>query len=428
MSVDWYMEFVDQNYKPSKTDLVCMFRIDPAKGISMKEAAGRVASESSVGTWTTLYRLPPRIKNLKGIAFEIKKNWVKIAYPIDDFELGNMPQVFSSIAGNIFGMKAVKGLRLESIHWPDKMIKSFRGPQFGIPGIRKKFKVYKRPLTATVPKPKLGMNTKEYVKAAEEIWTSGIDFVKNDENMTSQNFVNFYKTTEKMLKLKTKIEKETGEAKMYLANVSSETMEMVKRAKFVADNSGEIVMVDGLTVGWAGMQTLREVCQDLKLAIYMHRAFHSAFTRNPHHGVSMLVIAEVARIIGADSIHVGGMGKLVSPENEVLMLKEEVEKKFVKGNSHVLAEYWKGIKPIFAVTSGGLHPGIIPRLIKLLGRDIIIQAGGGVMGHPKGPFYGGKALRQSIDAAMKNISLKEYAKKHEELALALKKWGMLTPI
>jgi len=428
MSIDWYLEFVDLNYKPSKTDLICLFRIEPAKGFSMKEAAGRVASESSVGTWTTLYSLPPRIKKLKGIVFEMKGNLVKIAYPIDDFELGNMPQIFSAIAGNIFGMKAVEGLRLESIHWPSEMLKSFHGPQFGIPGIRKKFKIYKRPLTATVPKPKLGMNTEEYVKAAGEIWKGGVDFVKNDENMTSQNFVSFYKTTEKMLNLKAKIEKETDEVKMYLVNVSAETMEMVKRAKFVADHGGEIVMVDGLTVGWAGLQTLREVCQELGLAIYMHRAFHSTFTRNPHHGVSMLVIAEVARIIGADTIHIGGMGKLVSPENEVLMLKDEAEKKFVKGNSHVLAEHWEGIKPIFAVTSGGLHPGIIPRLIKLLGKDIIIQAGGGVMGHPKGPFYGSKALRQSIDATMKNISLKEYAKKHEELALALEKWGTVTPI
>jgi len=428
MGIDWYLEFVDLNYRPSKNDLICQFRIEPARGFSMKEAAGRVASESSVGTWTTLYKLPPRIKKLKGIVFEIKGKWVKIAYPIELFELGNMPQIFSSIAGNIFGMKAVKGLRLESIYWPIKILKSFRGPQFGIDGIRKKFKIYNRPLTATVPKPKLGMNTNEYVKAAEEIWKGGIDFVKNDENMTSQNFVNFYKTTEKMLKLKSKIEKETGEVKMYLANVSAETVEMTKRAKFVADKGGEIVMVDGLTVGWAGLQTLREFCQDFGLAIYMHRAFHSVFTRNPHHGVSMLVIAEVARIIGADTVHVGGMGKLVSPENEVLMIKEEVEKKFIKGKSHILAEDWKGIKPIFAVTSGGLHPGIIPRLIKLLGKDIIIQVGGGVMGHPKGPFYGGRAVRQSIDAAMKNIPLEKYAKKHVELKMALEKWGTITPI
>ena len=75
---DWYLDFVDLNYKPSKTDLVCLFRVEPSKGITMKEAAGRVASESSAGTWTTLYRLPPRLKKIMARVFEIKGNFVKV--------------------------------------------------------------------------------------------------------------------------------------------------------------------------------------------------------------------------------------------------------------------------------------------------------------------------------------------------------------
>ncbi len=425
---DWYLDFIDIGYKPSKNDLVCLFRVEPAKGISMKEAAGRVASESSVGTWTTLYYMPERIKSLMAKVFEIKGNWVKIAYPIDDFEPGNMPQIFSAIAGNIFGMKALKNLRLEDVDWPEKIIKSFKGPQFGIEGLRKKFKVNDRPLTGTVPKPKLGMDTNEYVKYSGQIWIGGVDFVKNDENMTSQNFVKFYDTTKKILGMRDKVEDQTGERKMYLANVSSETNEMIKRAEFVAENGGEIVMVDGLTVGWAGLQTLRNVCDDLKIALYMHRAFHSTFTRNPRHGVSMLFVADAARLVGADALHIGGMGKLVSPADEIYILKEELEKRFIKKHGHVLQEDWHNIKSTFPVTSGGLHPGIIPRLIKLLGKDLIIQAGGGVMGHNDGPVAGGRAVRQSIDAAIKNIPLNNYAKTHKELKTALQQWGTKTPI
>lgn len=425
---EWYLDFVDLNYKPSKNDLICLFRAEPARGFSMKEVAGRVASESSVGTWTKLYRLPKLVKSLMGKAFEIKGSWIKVAYPIDDFEAGNMPQIFSAVAGNIFGMKALNNLRLEDVDWPKKLIKSFKGPQFGIKGLRKKFEVYSRPLTATVPKPKLGMTTAEYVKAAEQIWKGGIDFVKNDENMTSQNFVKFYETTKKILELRDKVEKQTGEKKMYLVNVSAETNEMVKRAEFVAENGGKIVMVDGLTVGWAGLQTLRNLCKELKLAIYMHRAFHSTFTRNPKHGVSMLVVADAARLVGVDTVHIGGMGKLVSPSEELYILKEELEKRFVREHGHVLQENWYNIKPIFAVTSGGLHPGIIPRLIKLLGKDLIIQAGGGVMGHKLGPAAGGKAVRQSIEATIKNIPITRYAKTHKELEVALRQWGTRTPI
>ncbi len=425
---DWYLDFIDIGYKPGKDDLVCEFRVEPARGITMKEAAGRVASESSVGTWTTLYKMPSLVKSLMAKVFEIKGNWIKIAYPVEDFELGNMPQIFSSIAGNIFGMKALKNLRLEDVDWPKKIINSFRGPQFGIDGIRKKLKVYGRPLVGTVPKPKLGMTTDEYVKAAGQIWKGGVDFVKNDENMTSQNFVKFYETTRDVLEMRDKIEKQTGEKKMYLANVSAETIEMIKRAEFVAELGGEIVMVDALTVGWAGVQTLRNVCQKLGLAVYMHRAFHSTFTRNPKHGVSMLFVSDAARLVGVDTLHIGGMGKLVSPADELYILKNEIEEKFVKEHGHVLQENWYDIKTVFPVTSGGVHPGIVPRLIKLLGKDIIIQAGGGVMGHEHGPTAGGKAMRQSIDATLKNISLEKYAKSHYELKVALDQWGTKTPV
>ncbi|MDI6807341.1 MAG: ribulose-bisphosphate carboxylase large subunit, partial [Candidatus Aenigmarchaeota archaeon] len=353
---------------------------------------------------------------------------IKVAYPIELFEPGNMPQILSSIAGNIFGMKAVKNLRLEDVSWPHGMIRSFKGPQFGIEGIRKILSVWDRPLTATVPKPKVGLSTEEYCDTAYKIWKSGIDFVKNDENLTSQNFIKFYGTTEKMLKIRDKVERETGEKKLYLANVSSETKEMIKRARFVRECGGEIVMVDILTVGWAGVQSLREECEDLGLAIYSHRAFHASFSRNPKHGMSMLCVANIARLIGTDAIHIGGMGKLVSPKDEIFILKKNLEERIVEETNSLLAKDWNRIKPVFPISSGGLHPGIIPRLIKLLGKDIILQVGGGVIGHKMGIDGGGKAVRQAIDATLQNIPLKEYARKHKELEVALKMWRYLTPI
>jgi ribulose-bisphosphate carboxylase large chain len=423
---DWYLDFVDLEYKPSKKDFICLFRVEPVKGISMKEAAGRVASESSVGTWTTLFELPNRVKDLMARVYEIKGNFIKVAYPIELFESGNLPQILSSIAGNVFGMKAVKNLRLEDVKIPKELLKSFKGPQFGIEGLRKAFRIKERPLTATVPKPKLGFNLNEYAKVAYQIWKSGIDFVKNDENLTSQKFIPFYKTVEKILKIKENVEKESGDKKMYLANVSAETKEMEKRIKFVAENGGEIVMVDGLTIGFAALQTVREICEDLNLALYMHRAFHAAFTRNKKHGVSMLVISTLARMVGVDALHIGGMGKLVSPKQEVFALKENLTKNEIERNGLLIE--WYDVKQIFPVCSGGLHPGIIPKLIKFLGKDLIIQVGGGVMGHPLGIEAGGKAVLQAIDATLKGISLEKAAEKHFELKKALEKWGKITPI
>jgi len=425
----WYLDFVNTNYEPAESDLICAFMVEPSEGMPMEEVVGRVASESSNGTWTEVTTMKPRIRKLSAKAFKIDGYHVNVAYPVNLFEPGNMPQIFSSIAGNIFGMKALKNLRLDDVKWPKRIMASFKGPQFGIKGIRGIFREYKRPLTATVPKPKVGMTPIEHAKVGYEAWVGGIDLLKDDENLTSQNFNKFSERARSTMRLRDKAERETGEKKSYLINVSAETEEMVKRARLAADLGCEYIMIDILTVGWAGLQTMRDECQDLKLAIHAHRAFHSTFTRNPHHGISMLVLAEVARLIGVDQMHIGTVvGKLVGDKAEVQGLREMLQEYEIAPHDNFLGQKWWGKKDVFPVSSGGLHPGIIPDVISLLGNDIIIQAGGGVDGHPDGVRAGAAALRQSIDASMEGLPLAEYAGKHKELGRALEHWGYVKPI
>ena len=427
-----YLDFVDLKYKPGSTDLVCLFRFESARGISVNECVGRISSESSNGTWTDLKTLKPHIRKIRGRAFEIKGNYVKIAYPIELFELGSVPQLLSSFAGNIFGMKAVKNLRLEDVHFPKVMLNSFRGPEYGIHGIRKLFKIDKRPLTATVPKPKVGMTTEEHCDYAYKAWSGGIDFLKCDENLTDQKFNRFENRANCCFKIRDKIEKETGERKGYFINVTAETSEMLARAKLVHDLGGEYVMIDVLTAGFAAFQTLREFCYDHKMAIHIHRAGHALMTRNPKHGMSMLTLAKFVRMVGGDNLHIGTViGKLVGKKDEVLMMEHELEHQVephFRTKEHVLNQNWHNIKPMFAVSSGGLHAPLVPQIMNMLGNDVVIQAGGGISGHPDGVMAGAKSLRQAIDATMEGISLKEYAKTHKELQSALNKWGYMRPV
>ncbi|MBU3904640.1 MAG: type III ribulose-bisphosphate carboxylase [Nanoarchaeota archaeon] len=403
-----YQKYINLKYKPSKDDLICTFKITPGKGVSKLRAIGAVAAESSTGTWTALSTMDEK-KMLKigAKVFEIKGKYVKIAYPYDLFELGNMPQILSSIAGNIFNMKEVKTLRLEDVKWPDKIIKSFKGPKFGIKGVRKIVGVKTRPLVGTIVKPKLGLNEVQHAKVAYEAWKGGIDIVKDDENLTSQPFNKFEKRVVETLKHRKLAEKITGEKKIYMPNVTAETNEMIKRAKFVKKNGGRYVMVDILTVGWSGVQTLRNA--NLGLVIHAHRAMHGALTRNKEHGISMLVIADIARLIGVDQIHIGtAVGKMEETPEEVIEIKNSI----TSGK----------MKSVFPVCSGGLHPGHVEQLVKMLGKDIIIQAGGGIHGHPLGTKDGAMAMRQAVDAVMKGIPVKKYAEKNLELKLALNKW------
>ena len=403
-----YVDFVDLKYKPAETDLICTFHVEP-EGISLKEAVGGVAAESSIGTWTELTTTEPYMAKLAARVFSIEGNTAKIAYPIELFEQGNMPNILSSVAGNVFGLKALKNLRLNDFELPAKLVQSFKGPRFGIQGIRSLLNVPERPLVGTIIKPKLGLKTKDHARVAYEAWAGGCDIVKDDENLSSQKFNPFEERIVKTLEGRDKAQEETGERKVYMANITAETETMLKRAEFVLDHGGEYVMVDILTCGWSALQTLRD--QNFKLVIHAHRAGHAAFTKNLKHGIAMRVIAKVARIIGVDQLHVGTIvGKMSETKEEVLE------------NIDALKTEMAGLKPVLPVASGGLHPKLVPALMKYFGKDFVIQAGGGIHGHTNGTFAGATAMRQAVDATMQQKTLEDYAKTHKELKVALDLW------
>jgi ribulose-bisphosphate carboxylase large chain len=403
-----YTDFVNLKYKPSETDLICTFVLEP-EGINIREAAGGVAAESSVGTWTELTTAKPYVEKLAARVFELEGNVAKIAYPFDLFENGNMPNVLSSVAGNVFGLKALRNLRLCDIELPDKLVKSYRGPRFGIAGIRKLLKIPKRPLVGTIIKPKLGLKTKDHAQVAYDAWTGGCDIVKDDENLSSQRFNPFEERVIETLERRDKAERETGERKVYMANITAETETMLKRADYVLDHGGEYVMVDILTCGFSALQTLRN--QNYNLVIHAHRAGHAAFTKNSRHGIAMRVIAKVARIIGVDQLHVGTVvGKMSETEQEVL---ENIEALKININH---------IEEVMPVASGGLHPLLVPALMQTFGKDFVIQAGGGIHGHTNGTVAGAMAMRQAVDATLNGVALEEYAKTHKEIEIALKLW------
>jgi ribulose-bisphosphate carboxylase large chain len=403
-----YLDFVDLSYKPNETDVVCTFYVEP-EGTSLEEAAGGVAAESSVGTWTEITTTKAYVEKLAARVFSIDGNNVKIAYPIELFELGNMPNILSSIAGNVFGLRALRNLRLNDVDLPARIINSFSGPKFGVDGIRKLLKVHDRPLVGTIIKPKLGLKTADHAGIAYEAWVGGCDIVKDDENLSSQGFNPFEERVAKTLESRDKAEQETGERKVYMVNITAETDEMVRMAEFVQKHGGEYVMVDILTCGLAALQTLRK--QDFDLVIHAHRAGHAAFTKNPKHGISMRVIAKIARVVGVDQLHVGTVvGKMFET-------KEEVSE-----NCEALRMEMSGLKQVLPVASGGLHPALVPALVGFFGRDFAVQAGGGIHGHPDGTVAGARAMRQAVDATLKEESLKEYARTHKELKAALQTW------
>ncbi len=427
------MGFVRLGCKPNENDLIAEYYFEPARGITPEYACEQLAAESSIGTWTAIATLKPATaKRLAPKIFHLKRRRrgfvARIAYPDELFEAGSVPQLMSAIAGNVFGMRVVDSLRLNDFTLTKTLINAFKGPQLGISGVRKMLRVPRRPLCGTIIKPKVGLNEREHAGVAYDCWVNGLDLVKDDENLTSMRFNNFEKRLAATLEAMDRAQSETGERKLYVCNVSAETNEMLRRAQLVKDNGGNVTMIDILTCGWSALQTLRDA--NLRLVIHAHRAGHAALTRNPRHGISMLAIAKLSRLIGVDSLHVGAIyGKMEGNASEVLELVKEIQSPRVAKDEAqgALEQNWFGLAPVFAVASGGLHPGVLPQVVAAMGNDVFLQAGGGVSGHPDGVAAGARATRQAIDAVSAGVPLREYAFEHVELKRALEKWETTSP-
>ncbi|MGB9941356.1 type III ribulose-bisphosphate carboxylase [Methanosarcina sp.] len=422
-------DYIDTGYSPKDTDLICEFHIEPSAGVNFEETATHMAGESSIDSWTEIATLSPELATrLKPHVFYVDEGaqTVRVAYSDELFELGSVPQVLSAVAGNILSMKVVDNLRLQDIAFPKSMLCEFKGPKFGLPGIRKLTGVQDRPLIGTIVKPKVGLNSEKHAEVAYNSFAGGCDLVKDDENLTDQKFNGFEKRAELTLKLAEKAESETGERKMYLCNITAPTCkEMIRRMNVLKDLGASYVMVDVVPAGWTALQTLREESEDAGLVLHAHRCMHSAYTRNPRHGISMLVVAKLCRLIGLDQLHIGTVvGKMHGAKHEVLTLRDECVLDNVPADKsqHVLAQDWGGLNPMFPVASGGLAPTMIPDLYSIFGRDVIMQFGGGIHAHPMGTAAGATACRQALKAALEGVSLQEYAKNHRELEVALDKW------
>lgn len=422
------MDYVDLDYTPTDKDLKLLYYVDKAESTpSIAKAAEEIAKESSIGTWTDIATMSEDIANrLKPNIYHIneREKFIKIAYNEELFEAGNMSQILSAVAGNIYGMKAIDNLRLIDLEFPKSIINAYKGPQFGIEGIRKLLKVYDRPLIGTIVKPKVGLSETQHANICGEAWAGGLDVVKDDENLTSMSFNKFDARIEETLKIRDKVENETGEKKIYMPNISAPMSEMEKRADFVIEHGGEYVMVDVLTLGFSALQEIRDYLDDKKVVIHAHRAMHAAITRNPKHGMTMLSLAKIYRLIGMDQLHTGTVvGKMEGGEKETVDINNAIVKKEVEEEDYyMLHQNWGDIKPTLPVASGGLYPNVLHKLMDILGKDLVIQAGGGVHGHPDGTKVGATAMKQAVQAYMDGVDLNDYAQSHSELKKALEKW------
>ena len=404
------MGYWEPDYVPKDTDILALFRISPQEGVDPVEASAAVAGESSTATWTVvwtdrltaceLYRAKAyRVDPVPGSPGQY---FAYIAYDLDLFEEGSIANLTASIIGNVFGFKAIKALRLEDMRMPVAYLKTFQGPPTGIVVERERLDKYGRPLLGATIKPKLGLSGKNYGRVVYEALKGGLDFTKDDENINSQPFMHWRDRFLFSMEGVNRASAASGEVKGHYLNVTAGTMEdMYERAEFAKELGSVIIMID-LVIGYTAIQSMSKWARKNNMILHLHRAGHGTYTRQKSHGISFRVISKWMRMAGVDHIHSGTVvGKL---EGDPLMIKGYYdtlrESRTPVSLQHGLffEQDWASLRKVMPVASGGIHAGQMHQLLHYLGEDVVLQFGGGTIGHPQGIQAGATANRVALEA------------------------------
>lgn len=386
-----------------------------------------IAVEQTTGTWVAVPEETPEVRErhvarvtgiyeVPGNEFEVPCNQTsrqfvfQLAYPAVNFG-PQIPMLLSTIIGNI----SMSGkLKLLDIKFPREFLEGFQGPKFGVEGVRQILGVEERPLLNNMIKPCTGYTPEVGAKLFERAVRGGVDIVKDDELIADPPFCPRLERVKLYMEAARQVYEETGHRVLYAANVTDGAGKVLDNAKRAIDAGVNAIMINYLTVGISALQALAED-PDVNVPILAHLDFAGTMYESPVSGLSShLVLGKLARLAGADIV------VYPSPYGKFPLLRE----RYLEIGHHLSGE-WCHIKRAFPMPGGGVMPNCVPAIIKDLGFDCILGAGGAIHGHPMGPVAGAMAMRQAIDATVKGISLGRAAKEKPELLAAIDAWGLM---
>jgi ribulose-bisphosphate carboxylase large chain len=332
---------------------------------------------------------------------------ITLSWPLDNLG-ASLPNLLATVAGNLFELKQVSGLRLLDLRLPDAFAASYPGPKFGIAGTRRLAGVEKRPLIGTIIKPSVGLGAEETAELTKTLCEAGIDFIKDDELQSDGPGCPFDERVRAVMGVINAYADRTGKKVMYAFNLTGDLDQMRRRHDLLLAHRATCLMASLNSVGLVGMIELGRFSQ---LPIHAHRNGWGYLSRHPLLGWSYAAWQKIWRIAGADHMHVNGL-----------------QSKFSESDESVIASARACLTPMFddkpctvmPVFSSGQSAKQAPGTYAALGStDLIMAAGGGIMAHPNGAAAGVAALREAWEAAVKGVSLIDYARGRPALAKAL---------
>ena len=401
----------------------------------LEYAAEVMAGEQSTGTFVSVPGETPELKEKHGAhVIEVKeleavsqptlpgasipkgvqkpvyrRAMVKLSFPLHNIGL-SLPNLLATVAGNLYELQELSGLRLIDLELPAAFARKYPGPQYGITGTRVLTGVHDRPLIGTIVKPSIGLTPDEYRSLVRMLAEAGIDFIKDDELCADPDCAPFEQRVKAVMEEINRAADRTGKKVMYAFNITGDIDELKRKHDIVLAAGGTCVMVSINSIGLAGVAHFRRYSQ---LPIHGHRNQWGAMSRCPLLGFSFTAYQKLCRLAGVDHLHTNGLNSKFAESNESVAqsIKDCLTPMF--GNDTVM--------PVLSSAQWAKSAVLTYEAVRSV--DVIHLAGGGILAHPGGPKAGVTSMRQGWEAAMKGIPLEQYAEQHQELAQAMQKFG-----
>ncbi|MCU6707924.1 ribulose-bisphosphate carboxylase large subunit family protein [Paenibacillus sp. J5C_2022] len=334
---------------------------------------------------------------------------VKISFPFHNFGL-SLPNLLSTIAGNLYELREFSGLRLLDIELPSEFATQYPGPKFGIAGTRELAGVHGRPLIGTIIKPSIGLPLDDYGPLVRMLAEAGLDFIKDDELCGNPPYAPFEQRVKTVMTEIERVADRTGKKLMYAFNITGDIDEMKRNHDIVYEAGGTCVMVCVNSVGLAGVSHLRGYTE---LPVHGHRTQWGAMSRCPLLGMSFTAYQKLCRLAGVDHLHTNGLNS-----------------KFAESNDSVSQSIRDCLQPMFGgyeampvLSSAQWAGSAIPTYQSVGTLDVIHLAGGGILAHPDGVAAGVRSMQLGWEAAVQGVELEKFAESHPELQAAIRVFG-----
>ncbi|WP_341225512.1 ribulose-bisphosphate carboxylase large subunit family protein [uncultured Arcticibacterium sp.] len=398
----------------------------------LKDAAHVLAGEQSSGTFVSVpgesdelkARFAARVEQIEelesasqpslpgdfGSNMTFKRAKITVSWSEENFGT-NVPALVSTLQGNLYELKQFTGLKLDSFNLPKSFTDKFKGPRFGIKGTKDLASVSSdRPMIGTIIKPSVGLTPEYTADLVKVLAEAGIDFVKDDELMTSTSNSPFEKRVETIQKAINAHQDKTGKRVMYAYNISGDIDQMQSQYEWIVKHGGSCAMISINSVGWAATKKISEMGE---LSIHGHRNGYGMLNRHPLLGINFPAYSKIWRLAGVDQLHVNGIeNKFWESDDSVVRSINSCLKPFINE---------QGILPV--VSSGQWGGQAFETYKRTQTTDLLYMAGGGIMAHPSGPAGGVRALKQAWKGAVDGKTLQETAKDCKEFGESVQKFG-----